>query len=67
LPYLYIYSGAAGFEEKLFPSVEVVYDLLMELCYPFDKLNEVILFENDHNEKAWKEIFPDFLHTMLNI
>jgi predicted alpha/beta superfamily hydrolase len=67
LPYLYIYSGAAGFEEKLFPSVEVVYDLLMELCYPFDKLNEVILFENDHNEKAWKEIFPDFLHTMLNL
>lgn len=67
MPYLYIYSGAAGFEKEIFPSVEMMYDLLQEVGYPYDKMNEVILFENDHNEKAWREIFPDFLHTTLNL
>ena len=27
----------------------------------------VILFEKEHNESAWKEIFKDFLHTFLNL
>lgn len=67
LPYLYIYSGAVGEEEKMiFDSVEMLYDLLCELQYPFDKVNEVVLTENEHNEKAWREIFPDFLHTFLH-
>lgn len=66
VPYLYIYSGANGEEEQMiFDSVEMMYDLLCELEYPFDKLNEVVLTENTHNEKAWREIFPDFLHTFL--
>ncbi len=67
MPYLYIYSGAAGFEKDIFPSVEMMYDLLPETGYPYDMMNEVILLENDHNEKAWREIFPDFLHTVLNL
>ena len=66
LPYLYIYTGAGDeLENRIFKSTEAVYDILTE-CYPYDLLNEVILFENSHNEKAWAEIFPDFLHTFLN-
>ena len=66
LPYLYIYTGAGDeLEQRIFQSTEAVYDMLTE-CYPYDLLNEVILFENCHNEKAWAEIFPDFLHTFLN-
>lgn len=67
VPYMYLYCGASGFEMDLFPSVEMMYDLMQEVGYPFDKMNEVILFENDHNESAWREIFPDFLHTALNL
>lgn len=68
MPYLYIYTGAGDeLENQIFESVEMVYDLLIECGYPYDKMNEVILFENQHNEKAWKEIFPDFLHTFLNL
>ncbi len=66
LPYLYIYTGAGDeLEQRIFQSTEAVYDMLTE-CYPYDLLNEVILFENCHNEKAWAEIFPDFLHTFLS-
>ena len=66
LPYLYIYTGAGDeLEQRVFQSTEAVYDMLTE-CYPYDLLNEVILFENSHNEKAWAEIFPDFLHTFLS-
>ncbi|MCQ4022889.1 MULTISPECIES: esterase family protein [unclassified Ruminococcus] len=66
-PYIYIYSGAVGEEEQMiFESVEMLYDLLIELNYPYDKLNEVVLTENEHNENAWREIFPDFLHTFLS-
>lgn len=65
-PYLYIYTGAEGdLERRIYESVEVVYDILTELCYPYDLLNEVVLFENEHNEEAWREIFRDFLHTFL--
>lgn len=67
MPYIYMYSGGAGLEQEIFPSVEMMYDLLPEVGYPYDKMNEVILFENDHNESAWREIFPDFLHTFLNL
>ena len=66
LPYLYIYTGAGDeLEQRIFQSTEAVYDMLTE-CYPYDLLNEVILFENCHNEKAWADIFPDFLHTFLS-
>lgn len=67
LPYLYIYTGCSGEEEKMiFDSVEMMYDLLIELGYPLESLNEVVLLENEHNERAWKEIFKDFLHTVLH-
>lgn len=67
MPYLYIYTGNGDeLEEMIFESVEMMYDLLPETGYPYDMMNEVIMFENLHNEKAWKEIFPDFLHTFLN-
>lgn len=67
LPYVYMYSGSADdLEERIYASTEMVYDMLSDMCYPYDKLNEVILLENMHNEKSWKEIFPDFLHTALN-
>lgn len=66
MPYLYLYSGAQGEEENMiFESVEMMYDLLIEIGYPNESLNEVVLLENEHNEKAWKEIFKDFLHTVL--
>lgn len=65
MPYLYIYTGAGDdLENRIFQSVEWTYDILGE-CYPFELLNEVVLFENKHNESAWCEIFPDFLHTFL--
>ena len=65
MPYLYIYTGAGDeLEQRIFQSTETTYDILQE-CYPPELLNEVILFENRHNEKAWAEIFPDFLHTFL--
>lgn len=68
MPYLYIYTGSGDeLEEQIFESVEMIYDLLPEVFYPYDKMNEVILFENSHNEKAWAEIFPDFLHTFINL
>ncbi len=64
MPYLYIYTGGGDeLEQMIFESVEMMYDLLPEVGYPYDMLNEVVLFENEHNEKAWREIFPDFLHT----
>lgn len=67
MPYLYIYTGSGDESEQIiFESVEMMYDLLTEVGYPYDMMNEVILFENEHNEKAWKEIFPDFLHTVLS-
>lgn len=66
-PYLYIYTGSGDeLEQMIFQSVELIYDLLPETGYPYDMLNEVVLFENQHNEKAWAEIFPNFLHTFLN-
>ena len=67
MPYLYIYSGNGDeLEGMIFESVEMMYDLLPETGYPYDMMNEVILFENEHNEKSWREIFPDFFHTFLN-
>lgn len=67
MPYLYIYTGNGDeLEEMIFESVEMMYDLLPETGYPYDMMNEVILFENEHNEKAWRGIFTDFLHTFLN-
>lgn len=65
MPYLYIYSGGGDeLEQQIFQSVEWTYDILTE-CYPMDKLNEVVLFEQKHHESAWAEIFKDFLHTFL--
>lgn len=65
MPYLYIYTGAQDLDALIYPSVEMVYDLLFETGYPLNRLNEVVLFEKGHNEAAWREIFPDFLHTAL--
>lgn len=66
MPYLYIYTGNGDeLEQLIFESVEMLYDLLPEVGYPYHMMNEVVLFENEHNEKAWGEIFKDFLHTFL--
>ena len=68
VPYLYIYTGCGDeLEQMIFDSVEMMYDLLPETGYPYHMMNEVILFEKEHNESAWKEIFKDFLHTFLNL
>lgn len=65
MPYLYFYSGAVGEpEEDICRSTQAVYDAIAEF-YPFDRLNEVILFDQPHNESAWAPIFKDFLHTFL--
>lgn len=67
MPYLYLYCGSGdALEEELFKGTEMMYDLLPEIGYPYDMMNEVLLFENKHNEKAWREIFPDFLRTFLS-
>ena len=67
VPYLYIYTGDNDLlEHMIFKSVEMMYDLLPEVGYPLDMMNEVVLFENKHNENAWRDIFKDFLHTFLN-
>lgn len=67
MPYLYIYTGNGDeLEEMIFESTEMLYELLEESFYPYDRMNEVILFENAHNENSWREIFPDFLHTFLS-
>ncbi len=66
LPYLYIYTGAGDdLEMRIYQSTEAVYDMLMA-CYPMHLLNEIVLFEQPHHEKAWAQIFPDFIHTFLN-
>ncbi len=67
MPYVYIYCGAGDeLELQLYNSVEMMYDLLPETGYPYEKLNEIILLEKKHNEEAWREIFPDVLHTFLS-
>lgn len=66
LPYLFLYTGAGDdLEMRIYQSTEAVYDMLMA-CYPMHLLNEIVLFENPHHEKAWAEVFPDFIHTFLN-
>lgn len=52
MPYIYMYCGNADpLEEILMQSTEMMYDLLPEVGYPYDMFNEVLLFENAHNEK----------------
>ena len=64
-PYLYFYSGSGDhLESRIFESTEAVYDALIEF-YPPECLNEIILPEEPHHEKAWSEVFRDFLHTFL--
>lgn len=66
LPYLYLYTGAGdALEQKIFESTEAVYEFL-SACYPPELLNEVVLFENCHNEAAWETVFKDFLFTFLS-
>ena len=66
MPYLYLYSGNGDpLEEKIFQCTEAAYDILTEIGYPYDCLNEVLLLENKHNEAAWEGVFKDFLHTFL--
>lgn len=65
MPYLYFYTGAGdGLEKSICQGLEPVYDMMLE-CYPMDKLNEVVMLEQPHNESAWEPIFRDFLHTFL--
>ncbi|HCA05481.1 MAG TPA: hypothetical protein DEO32_06260 [Ruminococcaceae bacterium] len=67
MPYLYIYTGSGDdLEQRIYFSTELVYDLLTALDYPYEKLNEVVMFEYGHNEEAWEEIFRDFVHTFLS-
>ena len=67
LPYLYLYTGAGDeLEMRIYQSTEATYDILMD-CYPQHLLNEVILFENKHNEAAWEPVFQDFLHTFVSM
>lgn len=66
MPYLYIYTGRGDeLEQMIFESVETMYDLLPETGWQYDRMNEIALLENKHNEAAWREVFPDFLHTFL--
>lgn len=45
MPYLYIYTGNGDeLEEMIFESTEMLYELLEESFYPYDRMNEVILF-----------------------
>lgn len=68
MPYMYIYTGSGDeLEQMIFESVEMMYDLLPEAGYPYHMMNEIILFEKPHNEAAWREMFPDFLHTYLDL
>lgn len=65
-PYLYFYTGCGDdLEQRIFASVEETYDTLVEIGYPGDCLNEIVVLEYAHHEKAWAEIFRDFLHTFL--
>lgn len=67
MPYLYIYTGSGDeLEQMIYESTEMMYDLLPETGYPYDMMNEIVMLDNKHNENAWREIFPDFLHTVLN-
>lgn len=66
LPYIYLYTGNGDeLEGRIFVSTELTYDILTELGYPYDLLNEVVMLEYRHNEQAWEEIFRDFLHTFI--
>lgn len=67
MPYLYVYTGGGDpLEEIICKTTESTYDMITECGYPFDKSSIVILPENKHNEDAWREMFPDFLHTFLS-
>lgn len=67
MPYLYIYTGCGDeLEQRIYFSTELVYDILTALDYPYDQINEVVMFEYGHNEEAWEEIFADFVHTFLS-
>ena len=66
LPYLYLYTGSGDeLEQRIYQSTEMVYDILMEIGYPYESMNEVVMFDYRHHEDAWAEIFKDFLHTFL--
>ena len=66
LPYLYIYTGAGDeLEQRIFSGVEQTYDILTE-CYPPELMTEIVLLDQKHNEKAWEQVFRDFLHTFIN-
>ncbi len=67
MPYMYFYTGCGDeLEERIFKSTESTYDILTESGYPLDCLNEVVMLDYKHNEKAWAEIFRDFLQTFLS-
>ena len=67
MPYLYIYTGSGDpLEQRIFFSTELVYEILNAVGYPYEQMNEVVLFENGHNEKAWEVIFKDFVYTFLD-
>lgn len=66
VPYLYLYTGAGDrMENDIYQNTDEIYDRLLELGYPCELLNEVVMLTYRHQESAWEEIFRDFLHTFL--
>lgn len=67
MPFLYLYSGAGDeLERKIVKTVEDVWDMLLEMNCPRGLLKKVIIPEYTHCEKAWEEIFADFLKIFLD-
>lgn len=65
MPYLYIYTGNGDeLEEMIFESTEMLYELLEESFYPYDRMNEVILFET-HTMKNLGEKFSPIFFTLF--
>lgn len=67
MPYLYVYTGGGDMlEEIIRKTTESTYGMIAESGYPYDRSSIVIMPQNKHNENAWREIYPDFLHTFLS-
>lgn len=63
MPYLYIYTGNGDeLEEMIFESTEMLYELLEESFYPYDRMNEVILLKT-HTMKNLGEKFSPIFST----
>ena len=66
MPYLYMYCGGTGEQEKMMCFfMEQTYSFMKEF-YPADKLKKVVKPEEEHHEKAWSAVFRDFLHMFVS-